>query len=80
MRTRLEAIDSWFDGFVERTRGVGQHVGDLPDLDGLVKSQHDAGHRMAEVEAQTVETLRRTTAPAQGARAARQDVAEPDGT
>jgi len=62
MRTRLEAIDRWFDGFVDRARGASQLVADVPEFDELVESHHDAGRRTAEVEAQTVEAFRRTTA------------------
>jgi hypothetical protein len=63
MRTRLEAIDSWFDGFVARAHGAGQLLADAPEFDELVQSHFEAGRRTAEVEARTVETFRRTTAP-----------------
>ncbi len=63
MRTRLEVIDRWFDGFVDRARGASRLVADVPELDELVESHQEAGRRTAEVEAQTVEAFRRVTAP-----------------
>jgi len=87
MRTKLEAIDRWFDGFVDRASGVSQLVADVPEFDDLVESHPEAGRRTAEVETQAEvpvgddESSRtRASGTGPGARRTKQDDAEPEGT
>ena len=71
MRTRLETIDQWFDGFVEQARHEGQRMVDVQAFDELVTAPRDAGQPMAEVEDQSVEESR--TSPPMGEQDAQSD-------